>query len=161
MRLTTKGRYAVMAMLDLAVHSSKGVMSITQVAKRQNISVQYLERIAGKLRAYSLLKSIRGPLGGYVLAKSPKEITIAHIMYAVDEMIDTTRCQGAANCNGGLTCLGHHLWSALNKEMNKFLNGITLEMLANQPDILNIAEKQFDEYQYSIAGECNESLSTV
>lgn len=161
MRLTTKGRYAVMALLDLAIHCDKGVITVAQLAKRQQISVMYLERIAGKLRASGLLKSIRGPLGGYMLAKPANEITIAMILNAIDEQIDATRCQGAANCQGGLTCLTHHLWSALNQEMFTFLDGITLEMLATQPNIINIAERQFQEYQQNIAGACDESLCTV
>lgn len=159
MRLTAKGRYAVMAMLDITLHEDKGVVTVAQLAERQQISVMYLERIAGKLRAAGLLRSIRGPLGGYQLLKPPQDITVAMILIAVEEQIDTTRCQGAANCQGGLTCITHHLWSALNHEMFEFLNNVTLESLAKQPHIQTIANRQFNQFEK--AGASHESACAV
>lgn len=162
MRLTTKGRYAVMALLDIAIHQQQGICSITHLAQRQSLSVAYLERIAGKLRAHGLLKSIRGAKGGYLLAKPAETITIAEIMHAVDEQLDTTRCAGKADCQGGATCLAHHLWTAINLQMTQFLQGVTLGMLATNPDILLIANKQKAQTHHSKLRICsNESISAL
>lgn len=133
MKLTTKGRYAVTALLDLALHQNAGPITIATVAERHHIPVTYLERLAGLMRAKGLLKSVRGAKGGYVLAKSPEEITVADIIAAVNEGIDTTRCGGKANCLQGKVCLTHHLWDELNNEIFSFLKGITLSALAAKP----------------------------
>lgn len=130
MKLTTKGRYAVTALLDLAIHQQKGPTTVAEMAARHGISATYLERLAGVLRAKGLLKSVRGPRGGYVLARSAQEITIAEIIAAVDEKIDATRCAGKANCHEGTTCLTHHLWDELNQQIFHFLHNITLSALA-------------------------------
>lgn len=141
MKLTTKGRYAVTALLDMALHE-QGPTTISQLAARHSISPAYLERLAGVMRAKGLLKSIRGPKGGYVLARPAKDITLAEIINAVDERIDTTRCKGKANCQDGIKCLTHHLWEELNHEIFHFLQRITLGALAQQPQILAIADRQ-------------------
>lgn len=147
MKLTTKGRYAVTALLDLAIHQHIGPTPINELAKRQHISPTYLERLAGIMRQKGLLKSIRGKHGGYVLAKSPEEITLAEIINAVDEGIDTTKCKGKGNChNGSGMCLTHHLWVELNDKIAHFLGNITLENLAKKPDVLAIAKQQYPIY---------------
>lgn len=132
MQLTTKGRYAVTALLDLAMHQQAGPTTIAQVAERQGISPLYLERLAGRMRANGLLTSIRGPRGGYLLARSPHEITLAEIIQAVDERIDTTQCKGKGNCFGGTMCLTHHLWDELNQQIFHYLDKITLGALAER-----------------------------
>ncbi len=137
MKLTTKGRYAVTALVDLAQHQQAGPMSIAEVAARHGISTTYLERLAGVMRAKGLLKSVRGAKGGYILAKPSTQITVADIIQAVDEKIDTTRCQGKANCHEGNVCVTHHLWERLNQEIFSFLSSITLSALVNEPRLLS------------------------
>lgn len=132
MKLTTKGRYAVTALLDLALHQQQGPTTVAEVAERHGISATYLERLAGLLRAKGLLKSVRGPRGGYVLARSADQITVAEIIEAVDEKMDATRCAGKANCHEGSVCLTHHLWDELNHQITVFLQGITLSALAKK-----------------------------
>lgn len=134
MKLTTKGRYAVTTLLDLASSAISGPIKIGQVAERHGISSAYLERLAGKLRDRGLLKSTRGAQGGYMLAKSASQITVADIMLAVDEKLDTTRCQGKANCQNGQVCSTHHLWEQLDQKILGFLQGITLQDLIHQPE---------------------------
>ena len=136
MKLTTKGRYAVTALLDLAMHQDSGPITIAQMAKRQKISPTYLERLAGNMRAKGLLKSVRGSKGGYILARHPSEITVADIIEAVDEGIDATRCAGKGNCHEGEMCITHHLWEALNREILEFLQGITLSALVKRPTLV-------------------------
>lgn len=126
MKLTTKGRYAVTTLLDLATSPQAAPTKIGHVAKRHGLSSAYLERLAGKLRDSGLLKSIRGAQGGYLLAKDASQITVADIMTAVEEQLDTTRCHGRANCQSGQQCSTHHLWEHLNQKINGFLAGITL-----------------------------------
>lgn len=133
MKLTTKGRYAVTTLLDLASTQQTGPINIGQVANRHDISAAYLERLAGKLRDKGLLKSIRGAQGGYMLAKAPSDITVADILMAVEEKLDTTRCRGKANCQEGHLCSTHHLWEQLNTKIMGFLEGITLQDLMVKP----------------------------
>ena len=142
MKLTTKGRYAVTALLDLAIHQQSGPITVSQMAQRQRISPTYLERLAGHMRAKGLLISVRGSKGGYILARPANEITIADIITAVDEGIDATKCQGKGNCQDGEMCLTHHLWEALNQEIHQFLKGITLSALAEKPKGFDFFNKQ-------------------
>ena len=114
MRLTTKGRYAVTAMLDLALHKNQGPVSLSDISSRQAISLSYLEQLFSKLRRSELVSSVRGPGGGYELKRGSDEIFIAQIIDAVDESVDTTKCQGAGDCQGGETCLTHYLWEDLS-----------------------------------------------
>lgn len=137
MKLTTKGRYAVTTLLDMTLREQTSPITISEVAKRHHLSPAYLERLAGKLRQNGLLKSVRGAQGGYLLGKSPAEITVAEIINAVEEKIDTTRCQGQANCHEGNVCLTHHLWASLNHVIFDFLQKITLKDLAEQPCALS------------------------
>jgi len=142
MRLTTKGRYAVTAMLDLAIHEDEGPISLADISQRQEISLSYLEQLFAKLRRNELVGSIRGPGGGYELRRDAKSIFIAEIVDAVNESLDTTRCQGAGDCQQGKTCLTHHLWEDLSKQIHGFLSGISLADLVDNNEIRVIAENQ-------------------
>lgn len=132
MKLTTKGRYAVTTLVDLALHQQNGPVTIAKIANRHGISTAYLERLAGMMRAKGLLKSVRGPRGGYILARPAEQITIADIIQAVDEQIDTTRCKGKANCHQGRVCLTHYLWEGLNQQIADFLQNIPLSAVATR-----------------------------
>lgn len=132
MKLTTKGRYAVTALLDVAMSSQTAPVTIQDIAKRNQLSAAYLERLAGKLRQKGLLMSIRGAQGGYRLGKDMDLISIADIIQAVDEGIDTTRCQGLANCLDGRECATHHLWESLNGVIFDFLKKVTIKDLVNK-----------------------------
>jgi Rrf2 family iron-sulfur cluster assembly transcriptional regulator len=134
MRLTTKGRYAVTAMLDIALNQQCGPVSVTEVAERQNISAAYLEQLFGKLKRSGLLRSVRGPGGGYELCRPLSAISVSDIISAVGEGVDATRCQGTADCQDGATCLTHELWTALSDEIDGFLSAITLERLVARRD---------------------------
>jgi Rrf2 family transcriptional regulator, iron-sulfur cluster assembly transcription factor len=132
MRLTTKGRYAVTAMLDIALHHECGPVSVADVADRQAISSAYLEQLFGKLKRAGLLRSVRGPGGGYELAQPLDAINVSQIVAAVGEGVDATRCQGTADCHDGAMCLTHDLWTALSDRIDHFLSGITLQTLVAQ-----------------------------
>ncbi len=142
MKLNSKGRYAVTALLDLVLHQEDAPFSLTEMAKRQNIPQAYLERLAGQLRAKGLLISLKGPGGGYILGLPPEKITVADIILAVDESLDTTRCQGQADCQAGFRCLTHHLWDDLNKTILDHLNSITLADLAQRHTVQEVAQRQ-------------------
>ncbi len=142
MRLTTKGRYAVTALLDLAIHGDDGPVNLADISERQGISLSYLEQLFAKLRRGELVCSIRGPGGGYRLGKKAQAIRIAHIIDAVDESVDATKCQGQGNCQQGETCLTHHLWQDLSEQIHDFLSGISLADLISRSDIKRIALQQ-------------------
>ncbi len=142
MRLTTKGRYAVTAMLDLALHSDKGPTCLADISRRQQISLPYLEQLFARLRRAALVKSVRGPGGGYLLALPAEEISVAKVIDAVDESVDATRCQGLSDCQQGDTCLTHHLWCDLSEQIHGFLDGITLGQLVENGDVRRIAKRQ-------------------
>ena len=129
MQLTTKGRYAVTAMLDLASKESNKPVTLDMISQRQNISLSYLEQLFAKLRKASLVKSIRGPGGGYLLKISPEEITLTQIIEAVDENIDLRRCQGLKNCLRGKQCLSHHLWCEVSDQIRNFLSTRNLQQV--------------------------------
>jgi len=138
-RLTTKGRYAVTAMLDLAIHREQGPISLADVSQRQSISLSYLEQLFARLRKGMLVKSVRGPGGGYELDETPEYIKISHIIDAVNESVDTTKCQGAGNCQGGETCLTHHLWEDLSEQIHDFLQGVSLADLVTKNEVRQVA----------------------
>ena len=142
MRLTTKGRYAVTAMLDLAIHREQGPISLADISQRQGISLSYLEQLFGRLRKRMLVRSVRGPGGGYELDGTPDYIKISHIIDAVNESVDTTKCQGAGNCQGGETCLTHHLWEDLSEQIHDFLQGVSLADLVIKNEVRQIARNQ-------------------
>lgn len=127
MRLTTKGRFAVTAMLDLAMHAQQGAVSLQAISERQHISLSYLEQLFGKLRRAGLVESIRGPGGGYVLSQPATNINIAQIIAAAEDTLDATQCGGAANCQDGHPCLTHELWENLNRTIDGYLRSISLD----------------------------------
>jgi Rrf2 family iron-sulfur cluster assembly transcriptional regulator len=132
MRLTTKGRFAVTAMIDLGLHQSEGPVNLAAISQRQNISLSYLEQLFGKLRRGALVASTRGPGGGYALGRSAADITVADIILSVDEPMDTTRCAGKENCSGQAgRCMTHHLWAGLNACVLQFLRSISLQKLVD------------------------------
>jgi len=132
MRLTTKGRFAVTAMIDLALRQNNGPVTLAAISQRQQISLSYLEQLFGKLRRHELVESTRGPGGGYTLGRKAAEITVADIIVSVDEPIDATQCGGKENCQGdGGRCMTHELWAALNQRMVEFLDSVTLQKLVD------------------------------
>jgi Rrf2 family iron-sulfur cluster assembly transcriptional regulator len=126
MRLTTKGRFAVTAMVDLSMRQTRGPVTLAAISERQHISLSYLEQLFGKLRRAKLVNSVRGPGGGYNLAKASAEITVADIISAVDEPIDATQCGGKENCVDDRRCITHDLWATLNEKMNDYLASVSL-----------------------------------
>ena len=134
MRLTTKGRFAVTAMIDLALRSKAGPVALAAISQRQQISLSYLEQLFGKLRRHELVESTRGPGGGYSLGRAAGEITVADIIVAVDEPIDATGCAGKESCMGEDTgkCMTHDLWTALNAKMIEYLDSISLQKLVDE-----------------------------
>lgn len=131
MKLTTRGRYAVTAMLDLAIHGEQRPVSLADISTRQEISLSYLEQLFAKLRRGALVDSVRGPGGGYRLAHDRRAIFVAQIIDAVDESVDVTNCQGKGNCHHGEVCLTHHLWQDLSDRIHDFLSGISLADLVD------------------------------
>ena len=142
MRLTTRGRYAVTAMLDLALHSDQGPVSLADISARQKISLSYLEQLFAKLRKQKLVNSVRGPGGGYRLERRFDAINVAEIIDAVNESVDTTSCNGKGDCQDGETCLTHYLWCDLSQQIHDFLSGITLKELVDQHDVQLVAVRQ-------------------
>jgi len=138
MKLTTKGRYAIIAMVDLRLNETIEPVRLKDVSKRQNISLSYLEQLFSKLRLSGLVKSVRGPGGGYILNKIPSEINLLDIITAVDENIDQTQCGGAMNCINEKPCLTHFIWTDLNNIINKYMQGINLGDIALREDVKNI-----------------------
>lgn len=132
MKLTSKGRYAVTAILDIALYSNRAPVSLHDISERQHISLSYLEQLFAKLRRQGLVKSVRGPGGGYLLGLSPEQITISMVINAVNENIDVTRCLGKGNCQHGTECLTHSLWNELSRRIDSFLSEITLAELVNK-----------------------------
>jgi Rrf2 family iron-sulfur cluster assembly transcriptional regulator len=135
MRLSTKGRYSVTAMLDLAIHDKAGPVTLADISQCQGISLSYLEQLFAKLRKSGLVKGVRGPGGGYRLARPASEISIAEIICSVDENVDVTNCQGQGNCLDGEMCLTHDLWVDLSVRLHEFLSGITLAQFVERPGI--------------------------
>jgi Rrf2 family iron-sulfur cluster assembly transcriptional regulator len=144
MKLTSKGRYAVTAMLDLAFHSRTGPVTLSQISERQGISLSYLEQLFTRMRKNGLVRSTRGPGGGYSLERPPAEVAVAQIISAVDEAVDTTRCSGSNNCQDGDRCLTHKLWDELSRQIYGFLNDITLQDLMDDENIQVVAQRQDD-----------------
>lgn len=132
MRLTTKGRFAVTAMIDLAMRHGQGPIALAGISERQRISLSYLEQLFGKLRRHALVDSVRGPGGGYCLARKTSEVSVADIILAVDEPIDATQCGGKENCHDDQRCMTHDLWSRLNDRVFDFLGSVTLHDLVEQ-----------------------------
>lgn len=136
--MTTKGRFAVTAMIDLAMRHGSGPVTLSEISERQKISLSYLEQLFGKLRRHALVDSVRGPGGGYCLAKGTDQVSVADIILAVDEPIDATQCGGKENCRDEQKCLTHDLWAALNDRIFDYLHSVTLSQLVTDQKSDNI-----------------------
>ena len=142
MKLTTKGRYAVTAMLDLALHQGQGPINLSDISSRQDISLSYLEQLFSRLRKQGLVASSRGPGGGYSLGRDAGEISVADVITAVDETVDATRCHGKKNCHGEERCLTHELWEELSNQITGFLSDISLASLVERRSVRQASEKR-------------------
>jgi len=147
MRLTTKGRFAVTAMIDLAMREDDKPVTLADISERQKISLSYLEQLFGKLRRRALVSSVRGPGGGYQMARKLEEISVADIIRAVDEPIDATQCGGRENCKDDGKCLTHDLWASLNERIFDYLNSVTLAQLvvnvqASQTKVVELKDQR-------------------
>ena len=145
MRLTTKGRFAVTAMIDLALRQHSGPVALAAISQRQNISLSYLEQLFGKLRRHELVESVRGPGGGYSLARLARNVTVADIIFAVDEPLDATNCGGKRDCSSGTNgkpgkCMTHELWATLNRKMVDYLDSVSLQDLVDQQRMRQLQE---------------------
>ena len=143
MKLTSKGRYAVTAMIDIALNQEKGAITLSLISERQGISLSYLEQLFAKLKKAELVSSARGPGGGYRLSRASSEISISEIIKAVDESVDARKCAGKANCQGGEECLSHELWSELSETIDSFLKSITLQ------DVVSKKQKNVKEINFA------------
>lgn len=152
MRLTSKGRYAVTAMLDVALHSQDGPVPLADISERQGISLSYLEQLFSRLRKNGLVSSVRGPGGGYLLGRNPAEIAVGSVISAVNESVDATRCMGRGGCQSGTRCLTHTLWHDLSERISSFLNEITLAELVKNQEILDVADRQNNDTKDSVTG---------
>lgn len=142
MRLTTRGRYAVTALLDIAIHQGDGPVTLADVSARQGISQAYLEQLFGKLRRAGLVRGVRGPGGGFRLDRDADAIDLAAIVASVDERLEATRCDGAGNCQNGEVCLTHAVWSDLSARVHEYLVSTTLGSLARREEVVRIARRQ-------------------
>lgn len=158
MRLTSKGRYAVTAMLDVALHSELGPVPLADISERQGISLSYLEQLFSRLRKAGLVSSVRGPGGGYRLGVDANDIAVGMVIAAVDESVDATKCQGKADCQGGTRCLTHTLWRDLSARISGFLNDITLGELMSNNEVQQVADRQDTKLDASLAAR-NTSFS--
>jgi len=147
MRLTTKGRYAVTAMLDLALHFKEGPITLSDISQRQGISLSYLEQLFSRLRKQGLVDSTRGPGGGYRLSRAANEIPVADVITAVDEKVETTRCGGLSNCQDDHQCLTHELWTDLSHQIHSFLMGISLGQLVENQGVQEVAARQEQDHK--------------
>jgi|TARA_B100000768_G_scaffold87694_1_gene82404 Rrf2 family iron-sulfur cluster assembly transcriptional regulator len=145
MKLTTKSRYAVTAMLDIAYHNQGSPISLPEIAERQNISLSYLEQLFSRLKKSGLVESIKGPGGGYKLSKGADDIVISDVIQAVDENLETTACNGKSNCHNNQQCLSHNLWEDLGAEIKNFLSDVTLQQVISKNNS-NIKEIKLSEY---------------
>lgn len=143
MKLTSKGRYAITAMLDIALNQSKGPITLAMISERQDISLSYLEQIFAKLKKYDLVLSARGPGGGYRLSRDANEISVNQIIAAVNEDLDPRKCRGKENCKGGDECLSHELWTELSIMIEEFLDNVTLQ------EVINKREAQVKEVAFA------------
>jgi Rrf2 family iron-sulfur cluster assembly transcriptional regulator len=142
MRLTTKGRFAVTAMIDLAMQQTTGPVTLSGISQRQNISLSYLEQLFAKLRRHELVESTRGPGGGYQIAKPLAQVSVSDVILAVDEPLDATQCGGKENCHDDGPCMTHELWSQLTRKMLEFLSSVSLQTLVEQQRQKQLAKEQ-------------------
>ncbi len=155
MRLTTKGRFAVTAMLDLAIDESGKPVTLAGISERQSISLSYLEQLFSRLRRSGLVKSVRGPGGGYRIAKPLAEISVSEIISAVDELIDATQCGGHENCRDDRRCMTHNLWSSLNVKILEYLSGVSLN------DLVEAHKASGDDAKKPITFNTNKSTNAA
>jgi Rrf2 family transcriptional regulator, iron-sulfur cluster assembly transcription factor len=156
MRLTTKGRFAVTAMIDLALRQGEGPVTLAGISERQGISLSYLEQLFGKLRRHELVASVRGPGGGYTLAKPMETVSVADVIIAVDEPLDATQCGGKENCHDEGRCMTHDLWSNLNKRMFEYLASVSLAALVEQQR--QRCSKEHEVTMFREARECSSKV---
>jgi Rrf2 family iron-sulfur cluster assembly transcriptional regulator len=147
MRLTTKGRYAVTAMLDLALNAKDRPITLADISQRQGISLSYLEQLFSRLRKQDLVSSARGPGGGYRLSRDANDINVSQVIEAVDEKVTVTRCGGKGDCQNGEACLTHKLWCSLSDQIQGFLNGISLGDLVQEDHVKMVSERQLNQTQ--------------
>jgi len=159
MRLTTKGRYAVTAMLDLAFHSQNKPVTLTDIATRQTISLSYLEQLFSRLRKAGMVIGVRGPGGGYKLSRAAADINISEIICAVDEPLDSTKCGGEGNCQDGLPCLTHDLWMGLSDQIRSYLQGISLGELLEREPVSDVAKRQEHKIEQVVKIQTQEKIS--
>ena len=164
MRLTTKGRFAVTAMIDLALRQHSGPVTLSSISQQQNISLSYLEQLFGKLRRHELVDSMRGPGGGYSLAKLARDVTVADIIFAVDEPLDATDCGGKQDCSRGTggragKCMTHELWTTLNRKMVEYLDSVSLQDLADQQRMRELDEANHAR-AVTVARKANSAVSS-
>lgn len=159
MRLTTKGRYAVTAMLDLALHSQQTPITLTDIASRQTISLSYLEQLFAKLRKADIVVGVRGPGGGYKLSREASEINVSEVIIAVDETVDATKCEGKGDCQEGLPCLTHDLWTGLNGHIRVYLEGISLGDLLKKEAVVNVAKRQDQNSEHVVGIHSQEQIT--
>lgn len=159
MRLTTKGRYAVTAVLDLAYHSQKNPVTLTEISTRQTISLSYLEQLFARLRKAGLVVGVRGPGGGYRLSREADDINVAEVIAAVDEDIDSTKCAGRGDCQDGMPCLTHDLWTGLSEHIKDYLNAISLGELLQREPVNTVAERQDRKVEQMISIQKPQKLS--
>ena len=162
MKLTSKGRYAVTAMLDVAIHAASGPVPLADISERQGISLSYLEQLFSRLRKKCLVLSVRGPGGGYRLGKCSAQITIADVISAVDESVNATKCGGKGDCQSGHQCLTHTLWEDLSNRIEDFLKSISLSELVERRNVQLISERQ-DSFQHkkSLKGSLETLIETT
>ena len=158
MKLTSKGRYAVTAILDVAIHAATGPVSLADISERQGISLSYLEQLFSRLRKHGLVNSIRGPGGGYRLGKCSAQIAVADVISAVDESINATRCGGKTGCQSGHQCLTHTLWAELSHRIEDFLKNVTLSELVEQRNVQKVSERQDSLQEQSPENSALETL---
>ena len=151
MRLTTKGRFAVTAMIDLAMQRGSGPVTLAEISQRQKISLSYLEQLFGKMRRRALVDSVRGPGGGYRLAKDMAQVSVADIILAVDEPIDSTQCGGKENCHDGQKCITHDLWTNLDQHIVDYLDAVTLKQLVDEQKAKQNGVMQVQDMRLTLA----------
>ena len=161
MRLTTKGRYAVTAMLDLAFHSQARPVTLTDIATRQTISLSYLEQLFARLRKAGMVKGVRGPGGGYTLSRKARDINIADIIEAVDETVDSTKCGGKGNCHNDEPCLTHDLWMGLSDQIRAYLKQISLGQLLERDLVHEVAVRQGEMVEHIIEIQSRQERKTA
>ena len=162
MRLTTKGRFAVTAMMDLAMHHGDGPVTLAEISGRQKISLSYLEQLFGKLRRSGLVESVRGPGGGYRLARAPETVSVADVIVAVDEPIDATQCGGRENCRDDRRCMTHELWSSLNEHILDYLQSVSLaDLVAQQQQKADVVKLQDHRQPQSSTAQAREPGTAV